>query len=151
MAKIVVGVDGSESSKAALRWAVEEARLRGATLHAVHAWELPLSPGEDPSYVAVGEATEEHDLERVARSLDVAASEALGASLEGVDTSGVELRPESVQSSPADALLRAAEDAEILVVGSRGRGGFRELLLGSVSQKVVHHAPCPVVVVRAAR
>jgi nucleotide-binding universal stress UspA family protein len=149
MAKVVVGVDGSEGSKAALRFAVEEARLRGATLHAIHAWELPLRPGEETRYVVVGEPSREHDLEAVGRTLSVAASEALGRSLEGVDLEGVDLRPESVEGSPAEVLLEAAEGADVLVVGSRGRGGFRGLVLGSVSQKIAHHAPCPVVIVRA--
>jgi nucleotide-binding universal stress UspA family protein len=150
MGKIVVGVDGSPGSVAALAWAVAEGRLRGASVHAVHAWELPLAPGEAGSYVAVGEPSSEHDLEAVGRTLEATADEALRESVRGVDTTGVELRSESVEGRPADALLGAAEDADLLVVGSRGRGGFKGLVLGSVSQRVAHHARCPVVIVRAA-
>lgn len=149
MAKIVVGIDGSPGSAAALRFALEEARLRDATLHAVHAWEVPLRPGEETSYVTVGEPSESHDLEAVMRNLDERAREALVASLGDADTSGVRFRAESVEGSAADAILAAAEDADMIVVGSRGHGTLRGLVLGSVSQKVAHHARCPVVVVRA--
>jgi nucleotide-binding universal stress UspA family protein len=148
MGKIVVGIDGSPSSAAALRFGLEEARFRGATLHAVHAWELPLQPSEETSYVPVGEPAANHDLEAVVRGLDAAAREALEASLGDADISGVDLRAESLQGSPADVILEAGQDADLIVVGSRGHGAIRELL-GSVSQKVAHHARCPVVIVRA--
>jgi nucleotide-binding universal stress UspA family protein len=149
MGKIVVGVDGSAGSGAALAWAIEEARLRGSTLHAVHAWELALAPGEPETYVAVGEPSSEHDLEAVSRRLETSADEVLAASVRDVDATGVDLRPESVEGNAADTLLHAAEDAELLVVGSRGRGTVKSLVLGSVSQKVAHRAGCPVVIVRA--
>jgi nucleotide-binding universal stress UspA family protein len=148
MGKIVVGIDGSAGSAAALRFALEEARLRDATLHAVHAWELPFRPSEATSYVPVGEPAADHDLEGVVRGLDTAAREALEASLGDADPSGVDLRAESFEGSPADVILEAAKDADLIVVGSRGRGAIRELVLGSASQKVAHHARCPVVIVR---
>jgi nucleotide-binding universal stress UspA family protein len=102
---IVVGVDGSEKSKEALRFALEEARLRGARVEAV--------------YVA-----------------DVAG-----------DAAAVRVDQIAVDDRPARALIAAAADADLLVVGSRGHGGFAGLLLGSVSQQCAQHAPCPVVIV----
>lgn len=138
MKKIVVGVDGSATSRAALRWAVDEGRRHGASVTAVHAWHdpytgsaLPFAPGllDPTSYQAVGE-----------RLLDSVINE--------VDVSGLAepVRRLVVHGSAAQALVEAAEDADLLVVGSRGRGGFAGLLLGSVSQQVIHHAPCPVLV-----
>lgn len=130
---IVVGIDGSPESKAALRWAIDEARLRRARLVAVFAWHYGVFL-DGPQVVVP-------DLERSAEEvLDAAVDEA------GVD--GVEVERRTVQGTPAQALVEAAKEAELLVVGSRGRGGFSGLLLGSVSQQCVHHATCPVVVVR---
>ena len=139
MERIVVGVDGSETAIAALRWAVDEARSQGAELEVVHAWHdpyigpgLPFAPGTiDPScYEEVGE-----------RVLD--------AVLERVDTTGLAtpLRRVLVHGPAPQMVIEAAKGADLLVLGSRGRGGFAGLLLGSVSQQVIHHAPCPVVVV----
>jgi nucleotide-binding universal stress UspA family protein len=125
---IVVGVDGSVPSKAALRWAVEEARLRGARVRAVHAWWIyPMfEPGADPTEAVRAFVTE---------------------ALDG--QTDVEVTPVAVQGEQASvALVDAAEDADLLVVGARGAGGFVGLLLGSVSQQCTHHAPCPVVIVR---
>jgi nucleotide-binding universal stress UspA family protein len=125
---IVVGVDGSGPSKAALRWAVEEARLRGARVRAVHAWWIyPMfEPGADPTEAVRAFVTE---------------------TLDG--QTDVEVTPVAVQGEQASvALVDAAEDADLLVVGARGAGGFVGLLLGSVSQQCTHHARCPVVIVR---
>jgi nucleotide-binding universal stress UspA family protein len=135
MARIVVGVDGSDLARAALRFAVDEARLRGATLEVVTAWYEP--------YVAPTMATVAVD----PTLLEEGADKTLDAAVDGIDTSGVEIRRSIRRGRPAEALLEAARDADLLVVGSRGRGGFTGLLLGSVSQQVVHHATCPVVVV----
>ena len=138
MAAIVVGVDGSEESKAALRWAVAEARLRDANVRAVYAWSLPhVAGGVGPLIVPDTEVLR-RDGERV---LDAAIAE--------VGTEGVDVERASIEGSPARALVEAAEGADLLVVGSRGHGGFVGLLLGSVSQQVAHHALCPVVIVRA--
>jgi nucleotide-binding universal stress UspA family protein len=137
MAGIVVGVDGSEESKAALRWAVEEARLRGAPLRAVYAWSLPYVEG-------LGLAPTEDELEsheRDGRGL-------LDAVIAEVGSEGVDIERAAVQGGPARVLVEAAEGADLLVVGSRGHGGFTGLLLGSVSQQCAHHATCPVVIVR---
>jgi nucleotide-binding universal stress UspA family protein len=149
MGKVVVGVDGSPGSTAALRFAVEEARLRGAALHAVQASDAPEWAGQSGGYVVVGAPAERHDLAGLDETLAAAATQALEAQLEGVDTAGVEVALEVFSGDPARVLLDAAQDADLLVVGSRGRGGFRGLVLGSTSQKVAHHTPCPVVIVRA--
>ncbi len=137
MGTIVVGVDGSESSQQALRFAIAEARLRQASVKTVLAWALPFSGGATtgmlPAQLADFQAEAEH-------SLDAAVVEAGGAE-------DVALEQVVVEGSAGRALIEAAEGAELLVVGSRGRGGFKGLLLGSVSQQCAHHAPCPVVIV----
>jgi nucleotide-binding universal stress UspA family protein len=140
--KIVVGIDGSDASVAALRWALEEARLRGLKIVAVHAHTLP--------HVS----TTSQALHLIETGLDAyraAGAEILERALadaEAADDVDVERRV--IEGPPASALLDAAEDAELLVVGSRGHGGFAALLLGSVSEQCAHHSPCPVVIVRSA-
>jgi nucleotide-binding universal stress UspA family protein len=141
---IVVGVDDSPGAKAALLFALDEARLRQATLRAVHAWQSVHvgSAGIGVSYP--GSDTDLSELRTVAES-------ALDAMLhEAVPTSGgEEIERRVVEGSPAAVLLAESHEAELLVVGSRGLGGFSGLLLGSVSQQCAHHAACPVVIVRA--
>ena len=142
MGRIVVGVDGSAESKEALRWALAEARLRGGTVHALHAWLMPVAFAGGAPPFALAEAHEE--LEQDARRLlDDTLAEVAG------DDPGVPLQREVVEGPAAQRLLRAAA-GDLLVVGSRGRGGFAGLLLGSVSQQCAHHAPCPIVIVRRA-
>jgi nucleotide-binding universal stress UspA family protein len=146
--KIVVGTDGSPGAQRAVSWALGEARLRKAPLQVVHAWMVPLIDAL-PEPWAVGAPSlgpsddDVHDhLEAAARNLlDACVDEARSAD------PGVEIHGELVEGRPAAALLEAARNADLLVVGSRGRGGFAGLLLGSVSAQCVHHAPCPVVVV----
>jgi nucleotide-binding universal stress UspA family protein len=133
---IVVGVDGSASSVAAVRWAAREAALTGATLHAVTSWTYPASYGWAP-------VIEDLDWAENARTvLDQALKEAFG----GADSAAVVRHV--AEGHPAQVLLDAADGADLLVVGSRGHGGFTGMLLGSVSQFVVSHARCPVVVTR---
>jgi len=135
---IVVGVDGSEESKQALRWALEEARLREARIVALRAWVYPALAAGGLIPVAadfLGDLTENET-----RQLAEVVAEAAGVG-------GVEIEQVVVEDAPAHALVRAAEGADLLVVGSRGHGGFTGLLLGSVSQQCAHHAPCPVVIV----
>lgn len=141
--KVVVGTDGSESSRLAIRWAAEEAARRGATLVVVTAWQYPVLTTMPAFGVLppVDEMSEE-------------AERALHAMLEEeglVGRDDLTVLESVVQGPAAPALLEAAEDADLLVVGSRGHGGFKGLLLGSVSQAVVSHATCPVVVVPAAK
>jgi nucleotide-binding universal stress UspA family protein len=138
MHKIVVGVDGSPAAHAALRWAHEEARLAGATLVVVHAWHYPYSS-------ARGSASETREAMRLdaLRQLE-AEVDALGP--RAGDGASIETR--LVEDSPSKAVLDEARDADLVVVGSRGRGGFASLLLGSVSRVVVQHSPCPVAVIR---
>ena len=138
---IVVGVDGSDESREALRWALEEARLRDATLRAVYAWRDPyvLAPGfglpEDFEFDALRE--------RAVETLGAVVAEVVGAQ------SDVSVEEVVAEGPAGSVLVQAAEDADLLMVGSRGHGGFVGLLLGSVSQQCVSHAPCPVLVVRA--
>lgn len=139
MERIVVGVDGSEASRCALRWALDEARLRHATVDVVHAWEKPNLLG----YVYMAVDPHPPDFERDARML-------LDSVVSGADTTGVAaVEPILVCDGAARALLDTAKGADLLVVGARGLGGFGGLLLGSTSQQVVHHASCPVVVIPA--
>lgn len=133
--RIVVGVDGSKASIDALRWADRQASLTGADLEAVSAWELPVSSGEYAIGVGI-------DWEGNAQGiLDTAID---GARL----SSGQPASRRVVEGHPAQVLIKAAVGAELLVVGSRGHGGFVGMLLGSVSEHVCAHAPCPVLVVR---
>lgn len=145
---IVVGVDGSDASDAALRWAVEEARLRAAPLVAVYAWSfIPPQPIGDPGMLAVpagdlaGQLGAESDVAREALAESV--SDALG------DDPGVEIEQKLAEGDPGDVLVAESQSAELVVVGSHGRSGLKAALLGSVSRHVVSHAACPVVVVKA--
>lgn len=139
--RIVAGVDGSDESVASLRWAVNEARLRNATVEVVHAWHYPYSGYTDTTGMVAGVLNRD-DLEQAARAeLDHAIEEADAA------TAGVPIEPVLVEGSAAGRLIEAAAGADLLVLGSRGRGGFTGLLLGSVSQQCSHHAPCPIVLV----
>ena len=137
MSVIVVGVDDSEGAKAALHFALAEAQLRSATVHAVHAWTPPaLGEASGMLPMLLNDLRQGHE-----ETLDRVLADALGAE----HAAAVERRV--VQDTPARALVEAAADADLLVVGSRGRGGFAGLLLGSVSQQCAQHAPCPVVIV----
>ena len=136
---IVVGVDGSDESKAALRWALDEGRLRGARVRAIYAWNFPPMVA---SWAYVGPAELDTDaLQREAEGF-------LDSVVARTKTEGVDVEHAAVQGSAAQMLVEAAAEADLLVVGSRGHGGFTGLLLGSVSQQCAHHAPCPVVIVR---
>ncbi|MCF1594345.1 universal stress protein [Streptomyces muensis] len=139
--RIVVGVDGWDSSKQALRWAVRQAELTRGEVLAVTAWDMPQFHG------ALGwlppSSSDEEALEGRARDdLKRAVEEAVGS------RPPVEVRTEVHYGTPASVLLRMARDASLLVVGSRGLGGFAGLLLGSVAQHCAQHAACPVVVFR---
>ena len=143
---IVVGVDASEGANAALRWAISEARLRDARLRAVFAWTLTYPPVEGYGYLVgtLGSAPPGgmSDQRRGAEQVLERAIARLRPEAAGVD---IELQV--VEGPAADALVEAAAEADLLVVGSRGHGGFVGLLLGSVSQQCAHRASCPVVIV----
>jgi nucleotide-binding universal stress UspA family protein len=139
--RIVVGVDGSDSSLAALAWAVRQAALTGARVEAVTAWQIPAVYGYGYTMVEAIPAIEK----AAGQILD----EAIAA--EAKRAPDVQIRPVVVQDIAVRALLDRARGADLLVVGSRGHGGFTEALLGSVSQHAVHYAECPVVVVRGPR
>jgi nucleotide-binding universal stress UspA family protein len=128
---VVVGVDGSESSRAAVRWAADQAEATGAELVAVIAWHLP----EMYAYVSRGYGDDARKM------LDATLEKTLDLS------SPVKVTTRVLEGRPAAVLLEASKDADLLVVGTRGHGGFEGMLLGSVSQHCVQHATCPVVVV----
>jgi nucleotide-binding universal stress UspA family protein len=146
MPRIVVGVDGSEGAAKALHWALGEARLRGASLRVVHAWSVPLVLSI-PSADAFGIPEPAESMQQVRAALHKEADEILERSLQGIEADDVEIDGEVVEGKPARMLIDAATGADLLVVGSRGLGGFTGLLLGSVSQQCAHHAHCPVVIV----
>lgn len=138
--RIVVGVDGSETSRAALRWAIKEAVCHRSSVEAVHAWHQEVYMGSPFAIQAVMiDPTIYRD----------EGYRLLNAVVDSEDESGLAATVHRllVNDSAAHALLDSAKGADLIVVGSRGRGGFAGLLLGSVSQQVVHHAPCPVVVI----
>lgn len=149
MAKIVVGVDGSEGAIVALKWATAEARLRGASLAVVHAWTVPLVLSSPSAAEPFGVPEPARSVDDVRARLRQEGEKVVEASLQAVDAAGVAVDREVVEGKAASVLLEATEEAELLVVGSRGLGGFAGLLLGSVSQQCAHHARCPVVIVRA--
>ncbi len=139
--RIVVGVDGSPSSLSAMRWAIRQAGLTGATVDAVMAWHYPASAG-GYGWATVG-IDQNYDFAEVAGKV---VTDAISNTLD--PGSDVRVTPHIVEGVPAQVMLDACAGADLLVVGSRGHGGFTEALLGSVSQHCVHHAQCPVVVIR---
>jgi nucleotide-binding universal stress UspA family protein len=146
--RIIVGVDGSDGARVALEWAVGEARLRGARLVAVHTWQMPPvgAGAADPFGTGAAAFNPSLDADLMER-VEAGAKQLLEREIAAVDTSSIEVERLVEARSAADALLDAARGADLLVVGTRGHGGFKGLLLGSVSQQASHHAPCPVVIV----
>ena len=138
---VLVGVDGSDASRSALRLASEEAQAHGAALVALTAWEAapPIAGpyGRPPAMELEG-----HPEDEVARELSATVTDVLGAEVAGAVTT------RAVEGQAAKVLVDASEGADLVVVGTRGHGGFVGLLLGSTSQQVVAHAHCPVLVVR---
>ncbi|MGW3040164.1 universal stress protein [Kitasatospora sp. NPDC001159] len=136
--RVVVGVDGSPSSHAALRWAVRHAALIGGVVDAVGAWEPPSHFGWSAPVVDTA-----FDRELAERRFADELRTVLG------EDQPVQVRRSLVMGDPSDVLLDAAQGAEVLVVGTHGHGGFTRALLGSVSTRCAQHADCPVVIVRA--
>lgn len=140
---VVVGTDGSADSEAAIAFACEEARLRGTDVVALHTWSEVIADGvprphalrEDPAEIAAAERVK-------------LAEQVVGWQRKYADLT-IEL--EVVRGRPVRTLLERGEDAQLVVVGCRGRGGFTGMLLGSTSQALIAHSPCPVAVVRPQR
>jgi nucleotide-binding universal stress UspA family protein len=143
MASVVVGIDGTEASRQALRWATAEAKLRGSALRVVHTWSRPYAvsgPHTQSDRPAVDEEATERRL----------AEELLDRELEatGVEVTGVRIERELAEGSAAKTLLDAAQDAELLVLGSERQPRLVDSPLGRVGRECVQHSPCPVVIVR---
>lgn len=139
--RTVAGVDGSPSSLAALRWAVRQARLTGGTVDAVIAWQILAVAGGyggAPLATAAGAGFEDSAKQALEEAVSDVAGPGGGRLVRGLIVPGI----------PAQVLLDASAGAGLLVVGSRGRGGFAGALPGSVSQHCAHHARCPVVIMR---
>jgi nucleotide-binding universal stress UspA family protein len=138
---VIVGVDGSPSSTAALAWAARYADAIGATLHAVLAWHYPSVAGGPP----VG-----HTPEPVRSQVEQSRYEILDKAIESAcrELPAIQVDRKVVYGHPAQALIDESRNAHLLVVGSKGHGGFTGMMLGSVSTHCVHHASCPVTVVK---
>jgi len=137
MSRITVGIDGSKNAHAAMEWAVDEARVRGADLHLVHTWQI--------NGITNGYGMAEY-YEACEQSSATMLSEAVAwvsDHFEGRVTTTSEC------GGAVEILARAAADSDLLVVGARGRDGFVGLVLGSVASQLAHHAPCPLVIVPA--
>ena len=138
--QIVVGIDGSGGGAKALAFAFEEAGRRDAELIGIYAWHYPTLAATPAPFGGVPLPPVEE--------MESAATEGLDHILESIDVpEGVRFEGVVREGSPARVLIEASEEADLVVVGTRGHGGFTGLVLGSVSQQVVSHAKCPVVVV----
>jgi nucleotide-binding universal stress UspA family protein len=141
MSGIVVGVDGSPGSQVALAWAAREARLRGCALTLVGAWQFPIGSYGGAGWAGVLPELAD-DCKKAAEEQIDRACTAVGSALDGLQVT------RSVrEGSAANILIEASEGAEMLVVGTRGHGGFVGVLLGSVSAQCAHHSRCPLVIV----
>lgn len=139
--RIIVGVDGSAGSKTALTWAMNQARLTGATIEAITTWQDPARLGTAYGWTSAAFEGDTYAT-TMAKVLDDTVAEVVAQMPQPVT-----VQTQVVEGHPAEALLRAAEGAQLLVVGSRGHGTFAGIMLGSVSQHCVQHASCPVVVI----
>lgn len=140
MGRIVVGIDGSEPSKTALAWALSQAKLAGAAVEAVIAWHYPVIIAGMPFA----------PIPVLGTDFGVQAAKILQDAIAAVlpDDSQVKVGTVVREGNAAQILIECSDDADLLVVGNRGYGGFTEALLGSVTQHCVQHARCPIVVVR---
>jgi nucleotide-binding universal stress UspA family protein len=129
---VIVGVDGSESSRHALQWGIWHAGIAGGRVVAIQAWELHSM----------------YHLEEIAEQIKDAAAKSLRETIRSVGIDLDDVEHHVVEGYPVEVLLAQSGQAQLLVIGNRGRGGFAGALLGSVSQHCVHHARCPVVMVR---
>jgi nucleotide-binding universal stress UspA family protein len=136
--RIVVGVDGSADSREALRWAINQAQATDSEVDAVCAWEVPVT------ILLLPTATEQDYADHATQVLDQALQEVVG------DAPPVVVHAAAIEGRPAKVLTARAGDADLLVIGSHGRGELPGMHLGSVASYCAHHAPCPVVVLRQA-
>jgi nucleotide-binding universal stress UspA family protein len=142
MPGITVGVDGSSNSERALEWAMKEAALRHADLTVVAVHEVASNQWTGHPLVLPEDRPEEEKVQQAAEDRVAAVAGRLG------DSQPASVTVRAISGIPTRALVDESQNADLLVVGSRGGGGFARLLMGSVSSQVVHHAACPVVVVR---
>jgi nucleotide-binding universal stress UspA family protein len=145
VAKIVVGVDGSEPSNEALRWAVDEARLRHVPVLAIYAWE---PPPPVPDIAPAPMPPSRFDPLSALPQLQEAAVQLVESVVEEVGAADVDVTGEEREGPPGLVLVEAVDEDDLLVVGSRGHGALAALVLGSVSHHCAQHAPCPVVIHR---
>jgi nucleotide-binding universal stress UspA family protein len=142
MSGVIVGIDGSSHSARALEWALNEAAIRHAPLAVLTVHSVAVSGWSGNPIVLPGDADDQEKAYQAAEEMTLKAASQLGAA----QPASVTVR--AVIGFPAEELIKASADADLLVVGSRGAGGFARLIVGSVSSQVVHHAHCPVAVVR---
>jgi nucleotide-binding universal stress UspA family protein len=139
--RIVVGIDGSDQSRAALLWAMEQAAERNIPLDVLHVWHMSVS------MLPMGLAAESVDPEDFAHEAKTMAEREIDWAYEHTAARPMIVRPMAIEGHPAKVLVEEAASAELLVVGARGIGHFAGMLLGSISDYCVRHAPVPVVVV----
>ena len=142
MPGIVVGIDGSAHSARALEWAITEGALQHAAVTVITVNSVPASPWSGNPVILAQDPAVLDKLRQAAEEMTIKATSQLG------DARPASVTVRAINGFPAKELIDASRDADLLVVGSRGAGGFARLLVGSVSDQVVHHASCPVVVVR---
>jgi nucleotide-binding universal stress UspA family protein len=145
MSDVIVGIDGSHNSSHALDWAMAEAALRNADLTVITVYSVTASPwtGQPDKYPG-----DEDNVEKIRKAAQDAVDK-VAATLG--DQQPKSVRVVAISGFPAKALIDTSAGADLMVVGSRGGGGFGELFLGSICSQVVHHAKCPVVVVPTGR
>jgi nucleotide-binding universal stress UspA family protein len=141
MPGITVGIDGSAHSTRALEWAIKEAAVRHAPVTVLTVHTVPMSGWTGNPITLPQDAEDQEKAQQAAEEMTLKATSQLGAA----KPSSVTVR--AISGFPAQELIEASRTADLMVVGSRGAGGFTRLMIGSVSSQVVHHAHCPVVVV----
>ena len=142
MPGITVGIDGSSHSARALGWALNEAAIRHARLTVLTIHSVAVSGWSGNPILLPGDAEDQEKARQAAEELTLKAASQLG------EAQPASITVRAVTGFPAEELIKASGDADLLVVGSRGAGGFAKLIMGSVSDQVAHHAHCPVAVVR---
>lgn len=142
MSGITVGIDGSSHSARALEWAMNEAAITHARLTVLTVHSVAVSGWSGNPILLPGDAEDQEKAYLAAEEMTLKAASLLG------EAQPASITVRAVTGFPAEELIKASEDADLLVVGSHGAGGFARLIIGSVSNQMVHHAHCPVAVVR---